>query len=158
MNLVAFVNHGLSRVRVCQCGGKRKCNINGSQGLESQTHLKWAMASGTMESPIVNVLEIWESLVPCMWIIRILHVHNVHNHLIDDLYLAIGLGLESSGFCDLDVQQRPKTRPKCAKEPIVSVGDDGVWYPKVDPHSFKEELESICHCDILHIGGEDGHL
>ena len=30
-----FVDHGLIRGRVCLCSGKRKCNINGSEGLES---------------------------------------------------------------------------------------------------------------------------
>jgi hypothetical protein len=35
-----FFDHRLIRGRVCLCGGKRKCNINGSQGLKSQTHLK----------------------------------------------------------------------------------------------------------------------
>jgi hypothetical protein len=28
----------------------------------------------------------------------------------------------------------------------------------VDPHSFEEELGSICRCDILLAGSEDGHL
>jgi hypothetical protein len=90
--------------------------------------------------------------------LRIVHAQDVHNHLIDDLYLAIGLGVERSGFCELGVQQRPETRPKGVEEPVVSVEDDGLWYPKVDPHSFKEELGSICHCDILLTGCEDGHL
>jgi hypothetical protein len=31
-------------------------------------------------------------------------------------------------------------------------------YPKVDPHSFKEELGSIYRCDIIFTGCEDGHL
>jgi hypothetical protein len=56
-----FFNHRLIRGRVSLCSGKRKCNINGSQGLESQTHLKWAMAGGTMESPVVAMLDIWKS-------------------------------------------------------------------------------------------------
>ena len=43
-----FVERKLIMGRVYLCGGKRKCNINGSQGLESQTHLKWAMVSGAM--------------------------------------------------------------------------------------------------------------
>ena len=68
-----FVDRRLIRGRVCLCGGKRNCNINGSQGLESQTHLKWAMDSGTMESPVVTMLEISETLVPCMWVLRIVH-------------------------------------------------------------------------------------
>jgi hypothetical protein len=82
----------------------------------------------------------------------------VHNHSIDDLCLAISLGVESSGFCELGVQQRSKTRPKGAEKPTFSVGDDGLWYPKVDPHSFEEELGSISRCDILFTGYKDGHL
>jgi hypothetical protein len=37
--------------------------------------------------------------------IRVVHAQDVHNHLIDDLYLAVGLGVESSGFSELGVQQ-----------------------------------------------------
>jgi hypothetical protein len=82
----------------------RMYNINGSQGLESQTHLKWAMAGRTIQSPVVTVLDIWETFIPCTWMLIIVHVKNVHNHLIDDLCLAIGLGVERNGFCDLGVQ------------------------------------------------------
>jgi hypothetical protein len=99
-----FVDRRLIMGRVYMCGGKKKCNINGSQGLESQTHLKWAMTGGTMENPVVVVLDIWETLVPCTGMLRIVHAKDVHNHLIDDLGLAIGLGVESSGFCELGVQ------------------------------------------------------
>jgi hypothetical protein len=84
--------------------------------------------------------------------LRIVHAQNVHSHPIDELCLAIGLQVESSGFCELDLQQRPETQPKCVEEPIVSVGDDGLWYPKVDSHSFEEDLGSICCCDILLTG------
>jgi hypothetical protein len=59
--------------------------------------------SGTMESHVVTVLDIWETLVPCTWMIRIVHAKDVHNHPIDDLCLAIGLGVEISGFCELGV-------------------------------------------------------
>ena len=38
------------------------------------------------------------------------------------------------------------------------VKDDGLWYPKMDPHSFKEDLDNICRCDVLPAGCEDGHL
>jgi hypothetical protein len=57
--------------------------------------------------------------------------------------LAIGLGVESSGFCELGVQQRPETWPKGVEELVVLVRDDGLWYPKVDLHSFKEEIMAI---------------
>ena len=33
-----------------------------------------------------------------------------------------------------------------------------MWCPKMDPHSFEEELGSIFHCDILLASYEDGHL
>jgi hypothetical protein len=96
-----FVDRRLIMGRVCLCGGKRKCNINGSQGLESQTHLKWAMAGGAMESPVVTVLNIGETLIPCMWILRIVHAQDVHNHLIDDLCLAIVWGWKAVDFVSL---------------------------------------------------------
>ena len=100
-----FDNRRLVSRRVCLCGGKRKCNVNGSQGLESQTHMKWAMAGGTVESSVVTVLDIWENLIPCMGILRIVHAQDVHNHLIDNLCLDVCLGVERSGFIELGVQQ-----------------------------------------------------
>ena len=60
-----FVGLRLNMGRVCLCGGKRYCNINGTQGLESQSHLKWDMVSGAMDSPIVTMLNIGETLIPC---------------------------------------------------------------------------------------------
>jgi hypothetical protein len=116
------------------------------------------MAGGGIESPVVTVLNVREDVVPCTWMRRIVHAKDVHNHPVDDLCLAVCLGVESSGFCELGVQQRPDTEPKCDEELAVPVEDDGLWYPKVDPNSFEEELGSICHCDILLAGYEDGHL
>jgi hypothetical protein len=153
-----FVDCRLIRGRVHLCGCKRKCNINWSQGLESQTHLKWAMGGGTMESPVVTVLDIWETLVPCTGMLRIVHAQDVDNHSIDDLSLAIDLGVERSGFCELGVQQRPETQPKGVEEPAILVRDDGIWYPKVNPKLFEEELGSIDRCDSLLTGCEDGHI
>jgi hypothetical protein len=45
------------------------------------------------------------SKIPCVEVLRIVHVQDMHDHLIDDLNLAIYLGVESSGFCKLGVQQ-----------------------------------------------------
>jgi hypothetical protein len=98
------------------------------------------MAGGTMEIHVVIMLDIWETLFPCTRMLRIVHTQDVHNHPIDNLGLAISLGVESSGFCELGVQQRPETRPKGVEELVVSVRDDVMWYPKVDPNSIKEEL------------------
>jgi hypothetical protein len=35
---------------------------------------------------------------------------------------------------------------------------NGLWYPKVDPHSFEEYIGNTFCCDILLAGCEDGHL
>jgi hypothetical protein len=68
-----FVDHKLINGRVSLCSGQRKFNINGSQGLESHTHLKRAMVVGTMEIHVLTMLDIWETLVPCMRMVRIVH-------------------------------------------------------------------------------------
>jgi hypothetical protein len=62
------------------------------------------MVSGAMESHVVDVFNIGKSLIPCMWILRVIHLQDVHNHLIDDLYLTINLRVEGSGFSELGVQ------------------------------------------------------
>ena len=38
------------------------------------------------------------------------------------------------------------------------IGDDGLWYPKMDPHSFKEDLGNIYHFDSLLAGYDNGHI
>jgi hypothetical protein len=58
-----------------------------------------------MESSVVSVLNIGENLIPCTWMLRVVHAHDVQNHSIDDLFLVICLGVESSGFSELGVQQ-----------------------------------------------------
>jgi hypothetical protein len=58
-----------------------------------------------MESFVVTVLNIEETLIPCTWMLRVLHVKDVHNHMIDDLCLTIFLGVEISGFSEIGIQQ-----------------------------------------------------
>jgi hypothetical protein len=58
-----------------------------------------------MESPIVTMLNIGETLIPYMWMLRVVHAQDVHNHLIDNLCLAICLRVESNGFSELGAQQ-----------------------------------------------------
>jgi hypothetical protein len=100
-----FVDLRLNIGRFCLCGCKRWCNISGTQGLESQPHLKWAMAGGVMEILVVTVLNIGETLISCTQTLRVVHAQDVHNHLIYNLCLVVGLGVESSGFSELGVQQ-----------------------------------------------------
>jgi hypothetical protein len=73
--------------------------------LESQPHLKGAMASGAMESLVVVVLNIGKTLILCTWMLRDIHAQYVHNHPIDDLCLAVGLRVEGNGFSNIGVQQ-----------------------------------------------------
>jgi hypothetical protein len=68
-------------------------------------HLNWAMVGGAMESHVVTVLNIGETLIPCMQILRVVYAHDVQNHPIDDLCLAIYLGGGSGGFSELGVQE-----------------------------------------------------
>ena len=73
--------------------------------MESQSHPKWVMDSGAMDNPIVNVLNIGETLVPGTHMLRVVHAQDLHNHSIDDLCFVVSLGVESSGFSGLGVQQ-----------------------------------------------------
>jgi hypothetical protein len=100
-----FISLRLNMGRVFLCGGNRYCNINGTQGMESQPHLKWDMAGGAMEIPIVTMLNIGETLIPCTWMLRVVHVQDFHNHPIDDLCLFVCLRVENNVFSELGVQQ-----------------------------------------------------
>jgi hypothetical protein len=62
------------------------------------------MVGGATKSPIVTVLNIGETLIPCTQMLRVVHAQDVHNHLIDDLCLVVYLGVERSGFSELGVQ------------------------------------------------------
>ena len=54
-----------------------------------------------MERLVVDELNIGKNIIPCMWILRVIYEKDVHNHLIDDLYLVINLRVEASGFSDI---------------------------------------------------------
>jgi len=83
------------------CGRNRYCDINGTHQLKSQTHLKGFVVGRAMESSIVDVLNIGETrIIPCEWMLRVLHVKVMNDHPIDDLCL----GVEGSGICELGVQ------------------------------------------------------
>jgi hypothetical protein len=51
------------------------------------------------------MLDIGMTLIPCVGVILIIHAQDMYDHLIDDLNLAIYLGVESSGFGELGIQQ-----------------------------------------------------
>jgi hypothetical protein len=58
-----------------------------------------------MYGSIVAVLNIGKTLIPCVGVLGIVHVQDMHDHPVDDLSLAIHLGVEGSGFGELGVQQ-----------------------------------------------------
>jgi hypothetical protein len=53
---------------------------------------------------VVIVLNIGKTLIPCAWMLGIVHVQDMHDHPIDDLGLAICLGEEGHGFGEHGVQ------------------------------------------------------
>jgi hypothetical protein len=95
------------------------------------------------------MLNIGKTLILGAWMLGIVHVQDMCDHPVDDLGLAICLGVEGSGFGELGFHQGPKDRTKCAKETNVPILDDGFWYPKMYLHSFEEDLSSGLHCDAL---------
>jgi len=45
-----------------------------------------------MDSYVVALLYIGEAFTPCAWMLQVVHAHNVYDHPVEDLYLAISLG------------------------------------------------------------------
>jgi hypothetical protein len=58
-----------------------------------------------MQGSVVAILDIGKTLIPCVRVLGIIHAHDMHDHSIYDLGLAICLGVEGSGFGELGVQQ-----------------------------------------------------
>jgi len=67
--------------------------------------MKKAMAVRAMEGYVVAMLNIRKALMPCAWMVRVVDAQDMHDHPIDDLCLSISLGVESSGFGEVGVQQ-----------------------------------------------------
>jgi hypothetical protein len=58
-----------------------------------------------MYGTVVDMLNIGKTIIPCGRVIGIVHAQDMYNHPIEDLGLAICLGVEGSGFGELGVQQ-----------------------------------------------------
>jgi hypothetical protein len=58
-----------------------------------------------MYGSVVVVLNIGKTLIPGVGVLGIVHAQDVHDHPVDDLGLAIHLGVEGSGLGELGVQQ-----------------------------------------------------
>jgi hypothetical protein len=57
---------------------------------------------------VVTLLNIGKNLIPCVWMIGIVHVQDMKDHPLDELGLAIHLWVEGSGFVDIGVQSVTK--------------------------------------------------
>jgi hypothetical protein len=57
-----------------------------------------------MQGSVVAMLDIGKTLIPCVRVLGIIHVQDMHDHSIYDLGLAICLGVEGHGFVELGVQ------------------------------------------------------
>jgi hypothetical protein len=56
-----------------------------------------------MYGSIVTDLNTWNTLIPYAWMLGIVHAQDMHDHHVDDLSLAIHLGVEGSQFGELGV-------------------------------------------------------
>jgi hypothetical protein len=56
-----------------------------------------------MYGSVVVVMNIGKTLIPSVGVLGIVHAQDVHDHLVDDLGLAIRLGVEGSGLGELGV-------------------------------------------------------
>jgi hypothetical protein len=51
------------------------------------------------------MLDIRKDLIPCAWMLGVVHAQDMDDHPIENLYMSIGLRVEGSGFGELGVQQ-----------------------------------------------------
>ena len=68
-----LVNLGLHISRFLLCLGNMKSYINWGQWLEPQGNLQRDVASRDVKGSVVVVLKIWETLIPCMGTLQIVH-------------------------------------------------------------------------------------
>jgi hypothetical protein len=57
-----------------------------------------------MQGSIIAMLDIGKNIIPCVRFLGIINVQDIHDHSINDLGLAIYLGVEGCGFVELGVQ------------------------------------------------------
>jgi hypothetical protein len=95
-NFSWYVCLGLSMGGLCRGRWNKQSYINGGQRLEPQAYLKRAMANGSMKGSVIAMLNIWKALIPCTWMLGVVHPHDMHNPFVDHLCFSICLGMEGS--------------------------------------------------------------
>jgi len=63
------------------------------------------MANRVVKGSVVVVLNIWENLIPCAGMLRIVHPQDMDDHFTDRLYLSISLGVEGGGLGEFGVHK-----------------------------------------------------
>jgi hypothetical protein len=56
-----------------------------------------------MQGLVVAMMGIEKNLIPCVGVLGVLHAQDMYDHPIDELSLAIYLGVEGSGFGELSI-------------------------------------------------------
>ena len=56
-----------------------------------------------MKGLVVAMFDIEKTLIPCVRVFSIVHAQDMYNRPMDDLSLAIFLGVEGSGFGELSI-------------------------------------------------------
>jgi len=78
----------------------------GHSGWNLNPTSKGAIASWVVENFVVVLLDIGKPLIPSVWVLRVVHVQDVHDPFVDDLYLAISLGVKGHELSELCIQQQ----------------------------------------------------
>jgi hypothetical protein len=116
------------------------------------------MDGGAMESPVVAMLNIGNTIIPCTWMLRVVHVQDVQNHLIDDVFLAVSLGVESSGLLSL-VSNNDQRLDQNVLRNLLSRSEMRVCgIPKWTHTCSKKRWVVSVACNSLLAGYEDGHV
>jgi hypothetical protein len=97
-----LINLGLSMEGLFMCNFNKQSYVNGGHCLEPQAHLKRVVANRFMEGYIIVMLNIRETLIPCVWMFGIVHPQDMNNHLVD--YLCFSISLWVGGVKIIDVR------------------------------------------------------
>jgi hypothetical protein len=111
-----------------------------------------------VEGFVVAMLNIRKDSILCAWMFGIIHPQDMENHHVDYLCLSNGLWVEGIRFGHLGVHHRPYNGLKGAQEYTISIGDNSLWYPKMNPNMCEEELGGGLDFDALLAGRQNCHL
>jgi len=65
------------------------------------------VANRDLEGSAIDMLNISEALIPCTWMVGVVHLQYMHNHLVDHLFFPIYFGMKGNRFGQLGVHQIP---------------------------------------------------